>query len=126
MSDMHERGLISNSLHRHWSERTEANYCNDKQSELGVEDGLKNVDGLSAPMLVVFGEHGIKSLEDLAGCATDDLHGWSELRRGRKIRHAGILDDFRLSRKDCEAIIIGARIKAGWISEIPLHSLPDC
>jgi transcription termination/antitermination protein NusA len=32
-------------------------------------------------MLVVLGEHGINSIEDLAGCATDDLHGWSELRR---------------------------------------------
>ena len=64
-------------------------------------------------MLVAFGEHGIKSIEDLADCATDDLDGWSESKDGKTIRHAGILDRFRVSRKDCEAI--NARIKAGWI-----------
>jgi len=124
MSDLHERGSIPSSPHRRWSERTEANF-NSKRNELGVEDGLKGVAGVSTLMLVVFGEHGIKSLEDLAGCATDDLHGWSELKRGRKIRHAGILDGFRVSRRDCEVIIINARLKAGWINEMPLHSLPD-
>jgi len=61
------------------------------------------------------GEHGIKSIEDLADCATDDLNGWSESKGGKIIRHAGVLGRIRLSRKDCEAIIINARIKAGWI-----------
>jgi hypothetical protein len=53
--------------------------------------------------------------EDLADCATDDLDGWSESKDGKTIRHAGILDRFKMSREDCEAIIINARIKAGWI-----------
>jgi N utilization substance protein A len=66
-------------------------------------------------MLVAFSEHGIKSIKDLADCATDDLDGWSESKDGKTIRHKGILDRFRVSRKDCEAIIINARIKAGWI-----------
>ncbi len=125
MSDMHERDSIASSAHRRWSKCTQATRV-DKRNELGVEDVLKDVEGVTTLMLVVFGDHGIKSLEDLAGCATDDLHGWSELKRGRKIRHAGILDGFRVSRQDCEAIIINARIKAGWIKEMPLHSLPDC
>jgi len=66
-------------------------------------------------MLAAFGKHGIKSIEDLADCATDDLDGWSETKDGKTIRHAGILGRFRVSRKDCEAIIINARKKAGWI-----------
>jgi N utilization substance protein A len=57
----------------------------------------------------------IKSIEDLADCATDDLDGWSESKDGKTIRHAGILERFRVSCKDCETIIINARIKAGWI-----------
>jgi hypothetical protein len=39
-----------------------------------------------------------------------------ESKDGKTIRHAGILDRLRLSREDCEAIIINARIKAGWIT----------
>ena len=45
-------------------------------------------------------------------------NGWSESKDGKTIRHAGILNRLRLSREDCEAIIINARIKAGWISQL--------
>ena len=96
------------------SHRVEMNF-DAKRKELGVEDSLKDVPGVTTEMLVAFGEHSIKSLEDLADCATDDLDGWSESKNGKTIRHAGILDRFKMSREDCEAIIINARIKAGWI-----------
>jgi transcription termination/antitermination protein NusA len=86
-----------------------------KRRELGVEDSLKDVPGVTTEMLVAFGEYGIRSIEDLADCATDDLDGWSESKDGKTIRHTGILDRFKVSREDCEAIIINARIKAGWI-----------
>ena len=46
--------------------------------ELGVEAALSEIAGISPPMLVALGENGIKTVEDLAGCATDDLHGWVE------------------------------------------------
>jgi N utilization substance protein A len=81
----------------------------------GVKDELKDIPGVTTQMLIAFGEHGIKSIEDLADCATDDLYGWSESKDGKTIRHAGILGRFRASRKECDAIIIYARIKAGWI-----------
>ena len=96
------------------SQPSEVNF-DAKRKELGVEDSLKDVPGVTTQMLVAFGEHGIKSIEDLADCATDDLDGWSESKDGNTIRHAGILDRFKMSREDCEAIIINARIKAGWI-----------
>lgn len=86
-----------------------------KRKELGVEDSLKHLPGVTTRMLIAFGKHGIKSIEDLADCATDDLDGWSESKDGKTIRHAGILDRVGVSREDCEAIIINARIKTGLI-----------
>jgi predicted flap endonuclease-1-like 5' DNA nuclease len=87
-----------------------------KPAELSFEDGLKDIPGVTERMLIAFDEHGIRSVEDLAGCATDDLDGWSESKDGQTIRHEGILDRLGVSRRDCEAIIMNARIKAGWIS----------
>jgi N utilization substance protein A len=113
-ADPHQTDLVPNLEPRCLSERVEVN-VDAKRKQLGVEDALKDIPGVTTPMLVAFGEHGIKSIEDLADCATDDLDGWSESKDGKTIRHKGILDRFRVSRKDCEAMIINARVKAGWI-----------
>jgi N utilization substance protein A len=91
-----------------------------RRKELGVEDALKEVPGVTTPMLVKFGENEIKTVEDLAGAATDDLVGWSERKDGETVRHPGVLDGFELSREDAEAMIMQARVKAGWISEADL------
>src|SRR4030081_2103128 len=64
-----------------------------KRLALGVEDALKEVPGVTTAMLVEFGENGIKTVEDLAGCATDDLAGWSERKDGETTKHAGILEE---------------------------------
>ena len=87
----------------------------DKRKALGVEDDLKQVEGLSTAMLVALGENDVKTVEDLAGCATDDLTGWSERQNGESVRHSGFLDGFELSREDAEAMIMHARVLAGWI-----------
>jgi len=68
-------------------------------------------------MMVALGENGIKTVEDLAGCATDDLAGWTERKDGEATRNPGFLDGFDLTREECELIIIQARVKAGWITE---------
>lgn len=86
-----------------------------RRKELGVEDALKTVPGVTSPMLVKFGENNIKTVEDLADCATDDLAGWTERKEGESTRHAGILDGFQLSRDDIEQLILQARVVAGWI-----------
>jgi len=88
-----------------------------RRRELGVESALSEIAGVTPPMLVAFGENGIKTVEDLAGCATDDLHGWTEQTSGTTTRHAGVLDGFGLSRDECGAIIMKARAKAGWIDD---------
>ena len=113
-ADPYQTDLVPSSEPRRSPERIETNF-DAKRKELGVEDRLKDIPRITTQMLVAFGEHGIKSIEDLADCATDDLDGWSESKDGKTIRHEGILERFRVSRKDCEAIIIHARIKAGLI-----------
>ena len=91
-----------------------------KRKELGVEDALKEVPGITTAMLVKLGENGVKTMEDLAGCATDDLAGWTERKDGEAKHEAGFLDGFELSREECEAIIMQARLKAGWVTEADL------
>ena len=91
-----------------------------KRKELGVTDELKEVPGVTTQMLVKFGENEIKTMEDLAGCATDDLCGWSERKDNETTRHAGILDGFDISREEAEAMIMQARLKAGWVTEADL------
>jgi transcription termination/antitermination protein NusA len=91
-----------------------------KRKELGVEDNLKDIPGVTTPMLVKFGENGIKSVEDLAGCATDDLTGWTERKDGESKREPGILEGHEISREEAEAIIMQARLKAGWVTEADL------
>ncbi len=88
-----------------------------RRRELGVEDELNEVPGVTSAMLVKFGENEVKTIEDLAGCATDDLVGWSERKDGETTRHAGFLDGFELSREEAEGLIMQARLKAGWIKE---------
>jgi transcription termination/antitermination protein NusA len=86
-----------------------------RRIELGVEDAMKDISGVTLAMLVKLGESDVKTVEDLAGCATDDLIGWTERKGSESTRHAGYLDGFELSRDEAEAMIMDARVKAGWI-----------
>ncbi len=92
----------------------------EKRRALGVEDALREVPGITTSMMVSLGENEVKSVDDLAGCATDDLVGWTERKDGETTRHSGYLDGFDLSRQDAEAIIMAARVHAGWI-EAPVE-----
>jgi N utilization substance protein A len=69
-------------------------------------------------MAVSLGEHEVKTLEDHAGCATDDLLGYYEQGKDKeRVRVPGALEGFDLTSEDANAIIMKARVKAGWISE---------
>ncbi|MBB2959985.1 transcription termination factor NusA [Methylobacterium sp. R2-1] len=91
----------------------------DRRRELGVEDELREIDGITTAIMVALGENEVKTVEDLAGCATDDLVGYTEGRGPEAVRHAGYLDGFELSRAEAEALIMAARLKAGWIDSLP-------
>jgi N utilization substance protein A len=86
-----------------------------KRKELGVADELKEIDGVTGAILVKLGENDVKSVEDLAGCATDDLVGWTEKKDGETTKTPGFLDGIEISRDEAEAMIMAARVKAGWI-----------
>ncbi|MBB1248963.1 transcription termination factor NusA [Rhizobium sp. G21] len=88
-----------------------------KRRELGVEDELYKIDGLNASMLVALGQDGIKTIEDFAGCAADDLVGWTEKKNGETKRYEGLFSKLDISRTDAEAMIVQARLAAGWITE---------
>jgi N utilization substance protein A len=99
-----------------------------KRRELGVADDLAKIQGVTTAIMVVFGENEIKTVEDVAGCATDDLIGWTERKREKDaevIRHKGILDSFEIGRSEAEEMIMSARVLAGWIKPEDLEPEPE-
>ena len=94
--------------------RIEAEF-DDQRKALGVSDELKEIEGLTTPMLVKLGENGVKTLEDLADCASDDLVGWTERSETGETAKPGFLSGFDVSRAQADAMILDARVRAGWI-----------
>ena len=93
------------------------NALDDERKQLGVADDLLEIDGLTMPMLVTLGKDDIKTMEDFAGCAADDLIGWTERKDGETTRFPGTLDEYKISRVDADAMVMQARVKAGWVTE---------
>jgi N utilization substance protein A len=87
-----------------WIE-AEAERLNARRRELGVADEVAAIDGLTPAMLVALGEKGVKSLDDLADLAADELNDAKD----------GILKDFEVSTEDANAIIMAAR--AHWFED---------
>ncbi len=82
----------------------EALYAEERRS-LGVSDEVAAVPGLTNAMLVVLGQNGIKTLDDLADLSTDEL-----IDRGD-----GVLREFEITREEAEVIIMAAR--AHWFED---------
>ncbi|MDZ4790437.1 MAG: transcription termination factor NusA [Hyphomicrobiales bacterium] len=91
----------------------------EKRDDLGVSEDLLKISGLTNAILVALGENDVKTVEDFAGCATDDLTGWSEKTADGNKRHKGFLDGHNVSRQDAEEMIKAARIDLGWIEADP-------
>jgi transcription termination/antitermination protein NusA len=89
----------------------------EEREKLGVSEELYEIGGLTAAMLVALGKDDIKTMEDFAGCAADDLVGWTERKDGETKRFDGTLKDFPISREEAEDMIMQARVRAGWIAE---------
>ena len=88
-----------------------------KRTELGVQDELREIPGITTAMMVTLGEDGVKTIEDFAGYAVDDLVGWKERKDGETQFFAGVLANFGVSRADAEQMVLAARLKAGWITD---------
>lgn len=89
----------------------------EERKKLGVDETLREINGITTPMMVALGKEEIKTMEDFAGCAADDLIGWTERKDGESTRFPGYLDGFNVSRVDAEQMVMSARIKAGWVTE---------
>jgi transcription termination/antitermination protein NusA len=106
-------------------ERIETDRDN-KRKALGVSDDLAKVPGITTAVMVALGENGVKTLEDFADCATDDLVGWTERKKEKDaeaIRHKGYFAGFEFSRQEAEEMIMRARVLAGWITEEDLEKM---
>ena len=99
---------------RDYLEREAAEF-DAKRRELGVEDGLLEIEGITLPMAVALGENDVKSVEDLAGLVPDDLRGWFESKNGERVREPGYLEAFGLDAADAELLIMRARVAMGWV-----------
>lgn len=90
-----------------------------KRRELGVEDALLEIEGVTLPIAVALGEGGVKTVENLADLVPDDLRGWFETKNGERVRETGILEAFGLEPADAEALIMRARVAMGWVEAPP-------
>jgi N utilization substance protein A len=73
----------------------------DRRKELGVADELAAVPGVTSSMQVILGEKGVKTLDDLADLAADEL--------------IEMVGKEALSEEDANAIIMAAR--AHWFAD---------
>jgi len=88
----------------------------------GVADDVLDIEGVTLPMAVAFGENDIKSVEDVAGLVPDDIRGYTETnKKGEKVHEPGVLESFGLSVKAATDLIMQARVKAGWIDAADLE-----
>ena len=77
--------------------------------ELGLDEALINLKGLTPGMLVTLGEKKILKLEDFADLASDELTGGYDIIKGSKIKIEGYLEDFALTKDEADALIMSAR-----------------
>ncbi len=80
-----------------------------KLKELGVEEALINLKGMTQGMLVILGQKNIKKLIDFADLSTDELVGGYDEIKGKKVRLQGFLEEFSLTREEADKLIMSAR-----------------
>ena len=77
--------------------------------ELGLKDDLINLKSLTPGMLVTLGEKKILNLQDFADLASDELTGGFDIVKGERVKIQGYLEDFALSKKEADDLIMSAR-----------------
>ena len=80
-----------------------------KLKELGVEDSLINLKGITQGMVVTLGEKKIKTLKDFAELSTDELIGGYDEIKGKRFKIDGYLEEFALAKNEAEELIMNAR-----------------
>jgi N utilization substance protein A len=113
--------------------REEAN--REARRALGVEDALAELPHLTEAMLVTLGKAGIRTLDDLADLATDELIAKKRAEQRRRDNSAparrsereqdkgGVLGEYGLSEEQGNEIIMAAR--AHWFEDEPSEEAAD-
>ena len=70
-----------------------------KLKELGVEDKLVNLKGMTQGMLVILGQKNIKKLSDFADLSSDELIGGFDEIKGKKLESMDILRNSHYQEK---------------------------
>ncbi len=106
---------IENDTAKALIERAKDFYLKDQEEiskrikDLGVENDLINLKGLTPGMLVTLGEQKILNLTDFADLASDELTGGYDIVKGERIKIKGYLEDFALSKTESDDLIMSAR-----------------
>ncbi|WP_299618075.1 transcription termination factor NusA, partial [Pelagibius sp.] len=99
----------------------------ERRRELGVNDDLTEVEGLSPSLLVTLGEQGVRTLDDLADLSADELRFASSTLRGeatletmvglteREVEE--VLAGSTMTQDEANRIIMAAR--AHWFDDEP-------
>jgi N utilization substance protein A len=88
-------------------ERRDREY-EERYRQLGVEDDLAVLEGLSPGMLVSLAENGIKTLDDFAGLAGDELV---------EMLDAAVRGGAKLELDEANTLIMAARAQAHWFDD---------
>ena len=81
----------------------------ERIKELGLDDGLIKLKGLTPGMLVTLGDRKILTLKDFADLASDELTGGFDVVKGERVKIQGYLEDFALSKEEADELIMSAR-----------------
>jgi len=88
----------------------------EQRKSLGVSDDLKSIDGLTTRCWSNSGKTG-QVHRGSRGLRDRRSHRLDGARRGRREEYAGYLGEFDVSREQADAMIMAARVRAGWVEE---------
>ena len=108
IEDETAKALIERAKEFHKKDQEE---ISNKIKDLGLENELITHEGLTPGMLVTLGEQKILKLMDFADLASDELMGAYDVVKGERIKIKGYLEDFALSKKEADELIMSARNK---------------
>ena len=90
----------------------ESTRLEEQRRTLGVTDELAGLNGLSPEMLIKLGENDVKTMEDFADLASDELTDPAE----------GFFASFEMREPEANELIMSARVAAGWFTEEELRA----
>jgi N utilization substance protein A len=89
----------------------------EKAREMGISEQLVDFPGLAPQMILRLAGDGVFTLEDFARCADWELAGGWTVVDGKRVKDAGLLEDFDLSIEEARNLVMSARLVLGWVTE---------